>query len=217
MARLKTAVLISGSGTNLQALVDAAHDPAYPAEVVLVIANVADAFGLERARRAGIPTRVILHRDYANRDDFDAALHGALTDAGCELVCLAGFMRILTTDFVERWRGRMINIHPSLLPAFRGLDAQGQAIRAGVRISGATMHFVVPEMDAGPIIVQGAVPVLPGDDTAALSRRIQTVEHRIYPLALRLVAEGRADIAAPWTGGASGDPARTLLSPDDRD
>jgi phosphoribosylglycinamide formyltransferase-1 len=216
MARLRTAVLISGSGTNLQALVDAASDPTYPAEIALVISNVADAFGLERARRAGIPTRVIVHRDYANREDFDAALHEALTGAGSELVCLAGFMRILTAGFVEKWRGRMINIHPSLLPAFRGLDAQGQAIRAGVRIAGATVHFVVPEMDAGPIIVQGAVPVLPSDDTAVLSRRIQAVEHRIYPLALRLIAEGRADIAAPWADGASGDPDRTLLSPDDR-
>jgi len=215
MARLKTAVLISGSGTNLQALIDAASDPAYPAEIVLVSSNVADAFGLERARRSGIQTRVIVHRDFANRESFDAALHEALTGAGCDFVCLAGFMRILTTDFVEKWRGRMINIHPSLLPAFRGLDAQGQALSAGVRITGATVHFVVPEMDAGPIIVQGAVPVLPGDDTAVLSRRIQVVEHRIYPLALRLIAEGRVDIATPWAGGTLNNPDRTLLSPDD--
>jgi phosphoribosylglycinamide formyltransferase-1 len=216
MARLKTAVLISGSGTNLQALMDATSDPAYPAEIVLVISNVSDAFGLERARRGGIPTRVIVHRDYTNREDFDAALHKALMNAGCELACLAGFMRILTAGFVEKWRGRMINVHPSLLPAFRGLGAQEQALDAGVRIAGATVHFVVPEMDAGPIIVQGAVPVLPGDDIAALSRRIQMVEHRIYPLALRLIAEGRVDIAAPWVNGALGDPDRTLLSPDDR-
>jgi phosphoribosylglycinamide formyltransferase-1 len=137
-------------------------------------------------------------------------------NAGCELACLAGFMRILTAGFVEKWRGRMINVHPSLLPAFRGLGAQEQALDAGVRIAGATVHFVVPEMDAGPIIVQGAVPVLPDDDIAALSRRIQMVEHRIYPLALRLIAEGRVDIAAPWVNGALGDPDRTLLSPDDR-
>ena len=215
MARLNTAVLISGSGTNLQALIDAAVDPAYPAEIVLVISNVADAFGLERARRSGIETRVIVHRDFANRESFDAALHEALTGAGCEFVCLAGFMRILTAGFVEKWRGRMINIHPSLLPAFRGLDAQGQALSAGVRIAGATVHFVVPEMDAGPIVVQGAVPVLPGDDTAALSRRIQAVEHRIYPLALRLIAEGRVDIDTPWAGGTPVAPDRFLLSPDD--
>jgi len=216
MARLRTAVLISGSGTNLQALMEAASDPAYPAEIVLVISNAADAFGLERARRGGIPARVIVHKDYANREDFDAALHKALTDAGCECVCLAGFMRILTAGFVKQWRGRMINIHPSLLPAFRGLAAQAQALSAGVRISGATVHFVVPEMDAGPIIVQGAVPVLPGDDTATLSRRIQTVEHRIYPLALRLIAEGRVGIATPWTGAMPSDTDRSLLSPDDR-
>ncbi|MGE0651545.1 MAG: phosphoribosylglycinamide formyltransferase [Alphaproteobacteria bacterium] len=215
MARLRTAVLISGSGTNLQALMDAASDPTYPAEIVLVISNAADAFGLERARRGGIPARVIVHKDYANREDFDAALHEALTDAGCECVCLAGFMRILTAGFVKQWRGQMINIHPSLLPAFRGLAAQAQALSAGVRISGATVHFVVPEMDAGPIIVQGAVPVLPGDDTATLSRRIQTVEHRIYPLALRLIAEGRVGITTPWTGAMPSDTDRSLLSPDD--
>ena len=191
MARLKTGVLISGSGTNLQALLDAARDPAYPAEIVLVISNRADAYGLERAAAAGVPTRVIDHKTFPDRARFDAALDAVLREAGCEMVCLAGFMRILTPGFVAAWHGRMINIHPSLLPAFRGLDAQGQALRAGVRVAGATVHFVVPEMDAGPIIVQGAVPVLPGDDTAALGRRILTVEHRIYPLALRLIGAGQ--------------------------
>lgn len=218
MARLKTGVLISGSGTNLQALLDAARDPAYPAEIVLVVSNKADAFGLERARQAGIPTRVIDHKGYPDRSAFDAALHDALVEAGCGMVCLAGFMRILTPGFVERWRGRMVNIHPSLLPAFRGLDAQGQAIRAGVRVSGATVHFVVPEMDAGPIVVQGAVPVLADDDADTLARRILTVEHRIYPLALRLIGEGRVRIDGERAivGDAPGDPARTLLMPDDR-
>jgi phosphoribosylglycinamide formyltransferase-1 len=217
MARLKTAVLLSGSGTNLQALIDAARAPAYPAEIVRVIANIPDAYGLERARQAGIPTQVVNHKDYAGREAFDAALHDALAASGCEFVCLAGFMRILTGAFVEKWRGRMINIHPSLLPAFRGLDAQGQAIRAGARVSGATVHYVVPEMDAGPIIVQGAVPVLPDDDAAALSKRILTVEHRIYPLALRLIGEGRVRIDGERTriDDAAGDPARTLLMPDD--
>ncbi len=217
MARLKTGVLISGSGTNLQALLDAARDPAYPAEIVCVLSNKADAFGLERARKAGIATGVINHKDYPDRAAFDMAVHGALTDTGCELVCLAGFMRILTPQFVDLWRGRMINIHPSLLPNFRGLDAQGQAIRAGVRLSGATVHYVVPEMDAGPIIVQGAVPVLPGDDADSLAKRILTVEHRIYPLALRLIGEGRVRIEGETAviNDAPGDPTRSLLMPDD--
>lgn len=218
MARLKTGVLISGSGTNLQALLDAARDPVYPAEIALVISNKADAFGLERARKAGVPTRVIDHKNYTDRAAFDNELHAALTAAGCEMVCLAGFMRILTPVFVEHWRGRMINIHPSLLPSFRGLDAQGQTIAAGVRVSGATVHFVVPEMDAGPIIVQGAVPVLPDDDADTLAARILTVEHRIYPLALRLIGEGRVRIEGERAviADAPGDPGRTLLVPDDK-
>ncbi len=218
MARLKTGVLISGSGTNLQALLDAQRDPAYPAEVVLVVSNKADAYGLERARRAGVATRIVDHRTFADRTAFDTELHAALTAAGCEFVCLAGFMRILTPGFVEKWRGRMINIHPSLLPSFRGLDAQGQAIAAGVRLAGATVHYVVPEMDAGPIVVQGAVPVLPDDDADSLARRILTVEHRIYPLALRLIGEGRVKIEGERAiiADPPGDPARTLLAPDDQ-
>lgn len=218
MARLKTGVLISGSGTNLQALLDAARDPAYPAEIVLVISNKTDAFGLERARKAGVATRVIDHKSFTDRAAFDGELHAALAAAGCQMVCLAGFMRILTPEFVERWRGRMINIHPSLLPSFRGLDAQGQTITAGVRVSGATVHFVVPEMDAGPIVVQGVVPVLPDDDAEALGKRILTVEHRIYPLALRLIGEGRVRIEGQRAiiTDAPGDPGRTLLVPDDK-
>lgn len=217
MGRLKTAVLLSGSGTNLQALIDAARDPAYPAEIIRVIANIPGAYGVERARQAGIPAQVINHRDFTGREAFDAALHEALSASGCELVCLAGFMRILTGSFVEKWRGRMINIHPSLLPSFRGLDAQGQAIRAGARLAGATVHYVVPETDAGPIIVQGAVPVLPDDDTESLSKRILTIEHRIYPLALSLIGEGRVHLDGERTriDDAPGDPARTLLMPDD--
>ena len=219
MARLKTGVLISGSGTNLQTLIDATSDPAHPAEIALVISNKPDAGGLERARKAGIPTRVISHGDFSGREDFDAALDTALREAGCELVCLAGFMRILTGGFVEGWRGRMVNIHPSLLPSFRGLDAQGQALRAGVRLAGATVHFVVPEMDAGPIVVQGAVPVLDGDDTAALTSRILTVEHRIYPLALKLIAGGRVHIEGDRCiiTDAPKNPDGRLLAPDDSD
>jgi phosphoribosylglycinamide formyltransferase-1 len=219
MARLKTGVLISGSGTNLQTLIDATSDPAHPAEIALVISNKPDAGGLERARKAGIPTRVISHGDFSGREDFDAALDTALREAGCELVCLAGFMRILTGGFVEGWRGRMVNIHPSLLPSFRGLDAQGQALRAGVRLAGATVHFVVPEMDAGPIVVQGTVPVLDGDDTAALTARILTVEHLIYPLALKLIASGRVHIEGDRCiiTDAPENPDGRLLAPDDSD
>jgi phosphoribosylglycinamide formyltransferase-1 len=219
MARIKTGVLISGSGTNLQTLIDATRDPAHPAEITLVISNKPDAGGLERARKAGIPTRVISHADFTGREAFDAALDTALRDAGCELVCLAGFMRILTGAFVEGWRGRMVNIHPSLLPSFRGLDAQGQALRAGVRLAGATVHFVVPEMDAGPIVVQGAVPVLDGDDTASLSARILTVEHRIYPLALRLIAGGQVRIDGDRCiiADVPNNPDGRLLAPGDGD
>ncbi len=215
MARMKAGVLISGSGTNLQALLDAAANPAYPVGIATVISNKADAYGLRRAEAAGVPVRVVDHKGYADRAAFDAALDAALRAAGCEIVCLAGFMRILTAGFVEAWRGRMINIHPSLLPAFRGLDAQGQALRAGVRIAGATVHFVVPEMDAGPIIAQGAVPVLPEDDAGALAARILTVEHRIYPLALRLVGEGkvRMEGAHAVFEGLTPREAAALLSP----
>ncbi|HEX7968841.1 MAG TPA: phosphoribosylglycinamide formyltransferase, partial [Stellaceae bacterium] len=191
MARLKVAVLISGRGSNLQALIDACARPDFPAVIRLVLSNRADAAGLERARRAGIATQVIPHHDYATRDAFDAALDSALQGAGIELVCLAGFMRLLGADFVERWRDRVINIHPSLLPAFRGLDTHARALAAGVRFTGCTVHFVRAAVDDGPIIVQAAVPVLPGDDSETLAVRVLAAEHRAYPLALRLIAEGR--------------------------
>src|SRR5690606_18368473 len=187
-------VLISGRGSNLQARIDACAAPGFPAEIVLVISNNAGAQGLERARAAGIATEIVDHRGYADRDSFDAALDGALRRAGVELVCLAGFMRLLTPGFVERWRDRVINIHPSLLPAFKGLHSHERALAAGVRLSGCTVHFVRAEMDDGPIIVQAAVPVLPGDDAARLAARVLAVEHRAYPLALRLVAEGRVRV-----------------------
>jgi phosphoribosylglycinamide formyltransferase-1 len=215
MARLKTGVLISGSGTNLQALLDAAAAPDYPAEITLVVSNRGNAQGLARARAAGIATQVVDHRDFADRAVFDGALNLVLSDAGCELVCLAGFMRLLTPTFTEAWRDRLINIHPSLLPAFKGLDAQAQALAAGVRISGCTVHFVRPEMDAGPIIVQGAVPVLEGDDSASLSARILEVEHRIYPLALRLIGEGRVSVEDDVVTIAGDPPAspESLINP----
>jgi phosphoribosylglycinamide formyltransferase-1 len=192
--RKATAVLISGRGSNMQALLDAAKDPAYPARIVRVISNVWDAGGLKRAEAAGVATSVIDHRAYKGRPAFEAALDQALRDDRIEIVCLAGFMRLLTADFVDGWRDRLINIHPSLLPAFPGLDTHARALAAGVRFTGCTVHFVRPTMDEGPIIVQAAVPVLPGDDEASLSARVLAAEHRAYPLALRLVASGKAKV-----------------------
>jgi phosphoribosylglycinamide formyltransferase 1 len=194
VARLKVGVLISGRGSNLQALIDACADPAFPAEIVLVLSNKADAFGLERARQAGIPAAVVSHRDYVDKPGFEAAMDEALNAAGVELVCLAGFMRLLTAGFVERWRDRLINIHPSLLPAFKGLDTHARAIEAGVRFTGCTVHFVRPAMDEGPIVLQAVVPILEGDCDHTLADRVLVAEHRSYPLALRLIAEGRARV-----------------------
>lgn len=191
MNRLKTAVLISGRGSNLQALIDACRTPNFPAEIVLVLSNVPDAFGLERARKADIPTAVIRHRDYPTREAFDAAMEARLKDAGVEFVCLAGFMRLLSADFVRRWEGRIANIHPSLLPAFKGLNVHEQVLAAGARVSGCTVHFVTPELDSGPIILQAEVPVLPGDTAESLAARVLEQEHRIYPEALKRIAEGR--------------------------
>jgi phosphoribosylglycinamide formyltransferase-1 len=195
MVRLKLGVLISGRGSNLQALIDAAADPSYPAEIVIVISNKADALGLVRAAEAGIATRVIPHREFPDRAAFDAALDTSLRDAGVELVCLAGFMRLLTPGFAQFWHNRLINIHPSLLPAFKGLSPHADALAAGVRFSGCTVHYVRPEMDAGPIILQAAVPVLDGDSEDDLAARILAAEHRSYPLAVRLIAEGRVRVA----------------------
>ncbi|HVI49964.1 MAG TPA: phosphoribosylglycinamide formyltransferase [Candidatus Sulfotelmatobacter sp.] len=192
--RLKVAVLISGRGSNLQALLDACGDAAFPAEIALVISNVADAYGLERARKAGVPTLVIDHKAHASREAFDAELDKAIRASGAELVCLAGFMRLLSKGFSEAWNGRMINIHPSLLPSFKGLHTHRKAIEAGVKLHGCTVHFVTPELDDGPIIVQAAVPVLSSDDEDALAHRVLEQEHKAYPLALRLVAEGRVSV-----------------------
>jgi len=188
MPRLRVGVLISGRGSNLQALIGAAADPAYPAEIGLVISNRADAAGLDRARAAGIRSRVIAD---ANREHFAAEAHHALRGAGIGFVALAGFMRILHEGFVEGWRDRLVNIHPSLLPAFPGLHPQRQAVAAGVKFSGCTVHFVRNAVDTGPIIAQAVVPVLPDDDEDALAARILAAEHRLYPMAMRLYAEGR--------------------------
>ncbi len=194
MVKLKLGVLISGRGSNLASLIEACSQDDYPAEIVLVLSNRKDAKGLERARAAHIPAQVITHAEFADRDAFDAALTEALAQAGVELICLAGFMRLLGTDFVTRWTDRIINIHPSLLPAFRGLHVHERAIEAGVRLSGCTVHYVRPEVDDGPIIIQAAVPVLANDDAARLAARILEAEHKIYPEAVRLIASGRATL-----------------------
>ncbi len=196
MARLKTVVLISGRGSNLQALIDASLDPSYPAEIVRVISNVPGAAGLNRAAAAGIATATLDHRGFDGRPAFEDALHAEIVGTGAELVCLAGFMRLLTGGFVERWHDRLINIHPSLLPSYKGLHSHERALADGVRFTGCTVHFVRPEMDAGPIIVQAAVPVLGDDDADRLAARVLEAEHRCYPLAVRLIAEGRVSIEA---------------------
>lgn len=188
----RVAILISGRGSNMVSLIEAARAPDYPAEIVLVLSNRPDAAGLVRAREAGIPARAIDHKAFPDRARFDAALQAELEAAGVELIVLAGFMRILTDAFVEAWAGRMINIHPSLLPLFKGTHTHERALEAGVRLHGCTVHYVVPELDAGPIVAQAAVPVLPGDDADTLSARVIVQEHRLYPAALALIAGGGA-------------------------
>ena len=193
----RVAVLISGRGSNMSALIEAAKADDYPAVIAVVISNRPDAAGLERARAEGIATAVVDHTPFGDdRAAFERALDAELRRRRINLVCLAGFMRLFTPDFVERWRGRMLNIHPALLPQFKGLHTHRRVLAAGVREHGATVHFVVPEMDAGPIIAQDAVPVLEGDTEESLAQRVLAVEHRLYPQALRLVAEGRVSAAA---------------------
>jgi len=192
--RLKLTVLISGRGSNLKALIDASLAPGFPAEIVRVISNIPEASGLERASAAGIPTAVVPHKDYPDRESFETVLDQEIRSAGTELIALAGFMRLLTKGFVDAWRNRLINIHPSLLPAFKGLHTHERALEAGVRYTGCTVHYVRPAMDEGPIIVQSAVPVLPGDDADTLAGRVLAQEHAIYPLAVRLIAEGRVQV-----------------------
>ncbi|HJN04295.1 MAG TPA: phosphoribosylglycinamide formyltransferase [Alphaproteobacteria bacterium] len=214
MARLKAAVLISGRGSNLEALITACIDPAFPAEIGLVIANRPGAAGLARAEGAGIPTQTIDHRAYEGRAPFESALDGALRAAGAEIVLLAGFMRILTAGFVDPWRDRLLNIHPSLLPSFPGLDTHARALAAGVRFAGCTVHFVRADLDAGPIIVQAAVPVRADDTPETLAARVLIEEHIIYPLALRLIAEGRVQVreeAVEIDGAAA--PAEAMVNP----
>lgn len=188
--KLPIVVLISGSGSNLQAIIDATR-AGLPVDIRAVISNKMDAYGLERARRAGIPTQVLNHKDYADRESYDAALAQIIDGCGAELVVLAGFMRILSDGFVRRYEGRMLNIHPSLLPRHRGLDTHARALAAGDDEHGATVHFVSPELDAGPIVMQARVPVEPGDSPESLAARVLREEHRIYPEAIRWFAEGR--------------------------
>jgi phosphoribosylglycinamide formyltransferase 1 len=195
MARKRVAVLISGRGSNMAALIEAARDPAYPAEIALVLSNVPDAGGLETAKAAGIATEVVDHKQFGkDRAAFERAVQAALEKHGIEIVCLAGFMRILTGDFVGKWQGRMLNIHPALLPQFKGLDTHRRALEAKVKEHGATVHLVVPEMDSGPIILQEAVEVRPDDTEATLAARVLAAEHRIYPQALKMLAEGRCGV-----------------------
>ena len=193
-SRLRAAILISGRGSNMQALIEDCAKADSPAEIALVISNKADAGGLAWARAAGIATDVVSHRAFADRAAFDAEIDAKLRAAGIQLVCLAGFMRILSDEFVAAWRDRMINIHPSLLPSFRGLDTHARALAAGVPLHGCTVHFVRPEMDTGPIILQAAVPVEATDTPDSLAARVLLAEHRIYPQALRWIAEGRVRV-----------------------
>lgn len=195
MSRKRVAVLISGRGSNMAALIEAANDKSYPAEIALVLSNKPDAGGLVTARDNGIATEVVDHKPFGkDRAAFDQAMQAVLEKHHIDLVCLAGFMRLLSPGFVGGWQNRMLNIHPALLPAFKGLDTHKRALEAGAKVHGATVHFVVPEMDAGPIIMQGAVAVRPDDTEATLSARVLAVEHRIYPAALKLVAEDRVRV-----------------------
>lgn len=215
MPKLKLAVLISGRGSNLQSLIDACAQPDYPAQIVTVFSNRPEAYGLERAADAGIPASGIDHKAFKNKADFEAVLDDAITQSGAELICLAGFMRLLSSEFMTKWAGKVINIHPSILPSFKGLHTHKQTLDAGVKIAGCTVHFVVPEMDAGPIIVQAAVPVLPGDDEKALANRVLEQEHQVYPRAVQWIAEGRVSIDGQLVkikGASTG--ASAIIAPD---
>ena len=221
MAKRRVGILISGGGSNMAALIAAAAaDPAFPAEIVCVISNRADAGGLAKARAAGVPrVSVIDHKAFPDRETFERAMQAELEAAGVEIVALAGFMRLLTPWFIGRWHDRMINIHPALLPSYKGLHTHARALADGVKIAGCTVHFVRPEMDVGPIIVQAAVPVLDDDTPDTLAARVLTQEHRIYPLALARVASGAARVVTDADGHevvrtSAGEPSiSALISP----
>jgi phosphoribosylglycinamide formyltransferase-1 len=214
VSRRRTAVLISGRGSNMTSLIAAAENPDYPAEITLVLSNRLDAAGLATAANKGIATAVIDHRGHKGREAFEAVMQAELEKHGIEFICLAGFMRLLTASFVERWSGRMINIHPAILPAYKGLHTHERALADGVKLHGATVHFVVPEMDAGPIIVQAAVPVLDDDTPDTLGTRVLAQEHVIYPLGLKLAASGRVRVVdGRVVGAAAGEAPRALVWP----
>ena len=196
---MKLAVLISGRGSNLQSLIDACSAADFPAEIVMVMSNKADAYGLERASDAGLATKALSHKDFEDRTSFDAAMTKIIEESGADMVCLAGFMRLLSDEFVHHWRDRLINIHPSLLPSFKGLHVHERAIEAGARFSGCTVHFVRPAMDEGPIVAQAVVPILQDDTPDDLAARILEQEHTLYPLAVKLIAEGRVKIRGDRT------------------
>ena len=210
-AKKRVGVLISGRGSNLQALIDASQDADYPAEIALVMSNVPDVQGLARAETAGIRTRVVNHKDFATRQDFEAVLDEALQDAGVELLCNAGFMRILTESFVARWLNRHLNIHPSLLPAFKGLHTHARVLECGAKVTGCTVHFVRAAMDDGPIVAQAAVPVAAGDTEESLAARVLEAEHKLYPHALRLVASDQVRVEGEHVVGMPQPEGQTAL------
>jgi phosphoribosylglycinamide formyltransferase-1 len=212
-ASRRTAVLISGRGSNMTALVEASRAPGHPAEIVLVLSNRPDATGLAFAQAAGIPTGCVDHKAFTDRMRFEQALDAELRAADADLVCLAGFMRVLTPWFIARWEGRLLNIHPSLLPAFRGLHTHERALQEGVKLHGCSVHFVVPELDAGPIVAQAAVPVLADDTPDSLAARVLVAEHRLYPAALALVAAGRARLLGGRVDVEAGAPSGFFDNP----
>jgi phosphoribosylglycinamide formyltransferase 1 len=213
--RKRVGILISGGGSNMAALIAAASKPDYPAEIAVVVSNRPDAGGIAKARNAGIPVLVVDHRAFADKASFEAEVDRTLQAAGVELVCLAGWMRLLSEWFITRWHDRMINIHPSLLPLFKGLHTHQRALEAGVRLHGCSVHFVRLEMDVGPIIGQAAVPVLDGDTADTLAARVLRAEHQLYPHALALVASGRAvpEVERVVMASPGGDDPRMLISP----
>ncbi len=215
MVKRRVAILISGRGSNMASLIEAARASDYPAEIVLVVSNIAGAGGLEKARAAGIETLTLESKPFGkDREAFERALNDKLVAHNVELVCLAGFLRLLTPWFVKQWDGRMLNIHPALLPSYRGLHTHERALADGVKIHGATVHFVVPEVDAGPIVIQGAVAVRDDDTPDTLAARVLAVEHQIYPDALRLVASGQVQIKdGVCRTNANGSPDDQLIAP----
>ena len=213
MTRLRTAILISGRGSNMDALIEAARAPQFPAEIALVVSNRSDAPGLAKAKAAGIAVAAVDHRIYAGREEFERSLQLVLETYRIGFICLAGFMRLFTPWFINEWRGKMLNIHPALLPSYRGLHTHERALADGVKIHGATVHFVVPEMDEGPIVAQAAVPVLDGDTPETLGARVLAQEHRIYPMALRLVASGAVRVEGNRVLGALLESDAALVAP----